>query len=129
MTTFPIETNASPEDQKKWVLRKAFLRMADHLQITRRELCAILGTSEASVSRLYDHKRFIDPHSKEGELAVMLLRIYRSLDILLGGNASHCQLWLRSPNLHLGNVPIRLMQTIEGLHNTAAYLDAVRGKV
>jgi hypothetical protein len=115
-------------EEKKIVLRKALLRMAENLELSRRELCAILGLSEASLSRLYDEKRFINPQSKEGELAAMLLRLYRSLDALFGGNQAQCRLWLRSENRHLSNTPILLIQSIEGLITTITYLDAMRGR-
>ena len=115
-------------DDKKQVLRKALLRMAERLNLSRRELCTILGISEASLSRLYDGKRFIDPQSKEGELAVMLLRLYRSLDALFGGNDQQCQLWLHSKNTHLNAIPVQLIQTIQGLISTLTYLDAMRGR-
>lgn len=114
--------------QKKQVLTKAFIRMTDLLQLTRRETALIIGVSESSLSRLYDGKRLMDPASKEGELATLLIRLYRSLDILFGGNTPQCQLWLRSPNHHLKTTPIQLLQSIQGLMTTLSYLDAMRGK-
>jgi hypothetical protein len=116
-------------EERKIILRKALLRMADYLLFTRRELCAILGLSEASLSRLYDGKRYVDPTSKEGELAIMMLRLYRSLDILFGGNQKQCQLWLRNENQHLGAIPATMIQSIQGLNLTTQYLDAMRGKI
>lgn len=115
-------------EEKKLVLRKALLRMAERLTLSRRELSTILGLSEASLSRLYDGKRFIEPTSKEGELAAMLLRLYRSLDALFGGNEKQCQLWLRNENEHLNATPVQLIQTIQGLIVTISYLDAMRGR-
>ena len=46
----------------------------------------MLGVSEASVSRLVTGARTIDPESKEGELALILVRVYRSLDALVGAD-------------------------------------------
>jgi len=123
-----VASEDSYPHEKKTILRKALLRLAEHLGLSRRELSCILGSSESSLSRLYDGKRFIDPLSKEGELAVLLLRLYRSLDALFGGNNQQCQLWLRSNNTHLGGVPIQLLQSIQGLITVLAYLDAMRGK-
>lgn len=118
----------SRDDEQKIVLRKALLRMAELMELSRKKLCAILGLSEASLSRLYDGKRFIDPNSKEGELAAMLLRLYRSLDALFGGNQAQCRLWLRAENQHLSDTPIQLIQTIQGLTIVITYLDAMRGR-
>jgi len=114
--------------EKKHILSKALIRLADQLALSRKELSTILGLSESSLSRLYDGKRTIDPQTKEGELAILLLRLYRSLDTLFGGNSTQCQLWLRSHNLHLGLKPIKLIETIQGLTLTLAYLDVMRGK-
>lgn len=125
--SFKSDKNNTLEN-KKVVLRKALLRMAEHLAISRRELSLILGISEASLSRLYDGKRYIDPKSKEGELAAMLLRLFRSLDALFGGNQTQCQRWLRSENQHLAGTPIDLIQSIQGLMTTTSYLDAMRGR-
>ncbi|HYX65452.1 MAG TPA: antitoxin Xre-like helix-turn-helix domain-containing protein, partial [Burkholderiales bacterium] len=61
------------------VLTKAVLRAADLLGLSSRALARILGVSEASVSRLVSGSRAIDPASKEGELALLLVRVYRSL--------------------------------------------------
>jgi len=43
------------------------------------------AASEASVSRLQTG-RGLDPETKEGELALLFLRLYRSLDALVGGD-------------------------------------------
>lgn len=123
------KTDLTMQHDKKIILRKALIRMADHLLFSRRELCSILGLSEASLSRLYDEKRYIDPHSKEGEIALILLRLYRSLDVLFGGNQEQCQQWLRNENKHLGAIPAKLIQSIQGLNTTTQYLDAMRNKI
>lgn len=116
-------------DKKKYILFKALQRTAEQLHLSRQELSAILGPSESSLSRLFKSNTSIDPYSKEGQLSILLLRLYRSLDTLFGGNEKQCQLWLRSDNEHLCGKPIQLIQTIEGLVVTVQYLDAMRGKI
>lgn len=112
------------------VLTKALLRMADYLQLSRAELSSIIGKSEATFSRLYTNKNILlSPESKEGQLTLLLLRLYRSLDTLFGGNTNHCQQWLRHYNHHLQSIPIERIQSIEGLVITVQYLDAMRGKI
>ncbi|MCD6039688.1 MAG: hypothetical protein K0S27_1088 [Gammaproteobacteria bacterium] len=123
----PIQAHHTAEE-KKQVLTKSILRLAEHLQLSRQELAIILGSSQSSLSRLFAKTIFIDPASKEGELAILLLRIYRSLHALLGGNLIQCQLWLRSENKHLHEKPITLIQSIQGLVLVVQYLDAMRGK-
>jgi len=117
------------DDDKKRVLKKALLNASARLALTRRELCGVIGMSEPTLSRLYSGKGLIDPDSKEGELALLLLRLYRSLDTLFGGNEKQCQLWFRSPNHHLNGTPAELVQSIQGFMTVVTYLDAMRGKI
>ncbi len=91
------------------VLTKAIQRLAVELALSRQELSLIMGPSEATLSRLFkndpkikEHQnKYIDPYSKEGQLAILLVRLYRNLDVLFGGNSKQSQLWLRSKNAHL----------------------------
>jgi hypothetical protein len=124
-----LKSNANTPDNRKKVLTKAIIRMTNLLQLSRQELSAIIGPSEASLSRMFTKAHAgIDPESKEGQLALLLLRLYRSLDALFGGNVGQCQQWLRSKNHHLTGTPITMMQSIEGLIFVIQYLDAMRGK-
>jgi hypothetical protein len=117
---------------QKDVLKKALGRAAIKLEISRQELSAIVGPSESSLSRIFsssgNKQNYLEPESKEGQLAILLLRLYRNLDVLFGGNEKQCCLWLRSENFHLGAKPIELIKSIEGLIQTIQYLDAMRGK-
>ena len=87
----------------------------------------LLGVSEASVSRL-TRGRTIDPESKEGELAILFVRLYRSLDSLLGGDEAASRSWIHAPNHHLGAIPADMVRTVTGLTHALEYLDAMRGK-
>jgi hypothetical protein len=108
------------------VLAKAVLRAAELLAVSRRELAAILGSSQASLSRMA-HGRPLPPQSKEGELALLFVRVFRSLDALLGGDTGHCRRWLRAYNHHLAGVPAELLTSVTGIARVAEYLDAMRG--
>ena len=108
------------------VLSKAVLRAAGLLGLSSRSLARILGVSEASVSRLASGSRTIDPASKEGELALLLVRVYRSLDALVGTDAAQRKAWLESFNRALNGRPIELLQRTDGLVHVVAYLDAMR---
>jgi hypothetical protein len=110
------------------VLAKATLRAARLLGITDAALGAVLGISGASVSRLGAGTRDIAPDGKEGQLAILFIRMYRSLDALLGDKES-CRKWLHAENSHLGGIPGELIRTVEGLVHVTRYLDAMRGKV
>lgn len=110
------------------MLAKATLAAAASLGLRNRQLAAVIGSSEASVSRL-QNGRGLDPDSKEGELALMLLRLYRSLDALVGGDDAKAREWLHAENLHLGAVPADRIRSVEGLVDVVQYLDAMRGRL
>ena len=110
------------------VLTKAVLAAASGLGLRNRQLAQVLGTSEASVSRL-SAARTIDPESKQGELALLFLRLFRSLDALMGGDEAKARAWLRAQNDHLGAVPAERLRSVEGLVDVVQYLDAMRGRL
>ena len=69
------------------------------------------------------------PASKEGELALLFIRVYRSLDALMGGDDVRSRAWLHAVNAHLGGVPAERLTSVEGLVDVVQYLDAVRGRL
>ena len=70
----------------------------------------------------------LDPGSKEGELSLLFLRAFRSLDSLLGGSEEAARAWLHADNRHLGGVPAVEMEKVAGLVRVVEYLDAMRAK-
>ena len=123
-TTSALAQDPAPEH----VLAKAVRAAADRLGLRQRELAAVLGESEASISRL-QRGRGVVPGSKEGELALLFLRVYRSLDALMGGDDGRSRAWLHAANTHLGGVPAERLTSVEGLVDVVQYLDAVRGRL
>jgi hypothetical protein len=98
-------------------------RAAQVLGFSRDELSAVVGKHRTSIDR-----SGLDPKTKEGELALLLLRVYRSLHALCGGDHGLMRHWMEQPNHHLGEQPPRqLLARIEGLNRVANYLDALRG--
>lgn len=110
------------------VLAKAALSAAQRLGLRSRQLAQVIGSSEASISRLA-RQRGLDPESKEGELALLFLRVYRSLDAMVGGDDAKAREWIGAANAHLGGAPIERMTTVEGLVDVVQYLDAMRGRL
>ena len=108
------------------VVAKAVTRAADRLELSNRVLAGILGLSEASVSRLGSGAYQLDPDGKPFELAVLFLRLFRSLDGITGGDSAVARAWLRNENSALGAAPMALMGSVAGLVNVVAYLDARR---
>lgn len=109
-------------------LAKAVLNAAARLELRQRQIATILGASEASISRLA-RGRGIDPSSKEGELALLFLRLYRSLDTLVGGDDGRARAWLEAKSDHLGGAPVERIATVQGLLDVVQYLDAMRGRL
>ena len=110
------------------VLTAAVLAAAERLGLRNRHLAVVLGTSEASVSRMQTG-RGLQPESKEGELALLFLRLYRSLDALVGGDDARARAWLHAQNDHVRGVPAQRIRTVEGLVDVVQYLDAMRGRL
>lgn len=110
------------------VLSKAMLSVASRLGLSAAKLSRIIGCSEATISRMKSG-RSIDPDSKQGELALLVVRLYRSLNAILGGNDEQSRQWLEAYNHHLAGVPAKRIQTVEGLIEVIQYLDAMRGKI
>lgn len=111
------------------VLSTAFCRAAELLGIAQKHQARILGVSAASASRLSRGERRIDARSKEGELAVLFVRLFRSLDALVGGDTDKARSWLHTDNHHLSGVPAELLVTVPGLLHVVEYLDAMRGRL
>jgi len=124
-TNLRLPTHDPPPER---VLTKAVRSAAGRLGLRNRRLAEVLGTSEASVSRL-STGRTIDPESKEGELALLFLRLFRSLDALVGGDEARARAWLGAENMHLGGVPAERIRRVEGLVDVVQYLDALRGRL
>ena len=125
-----MATAASTAVDEAAVVTKALFRAAEALGLSSAELAEIIGASESTLSRVRNHKRGPIPlGSKEGELALLFLRIFRSLDALVGGNEATARAWLAADNHHLRGVPLERMKKIEGLVDVAEYLDAMRGTI
>ena len=60
---------------------------------------------------------------------MLFLRVFRSLDALMGGSREKSQKWLRAENVHLGGAPVQLIETVPGLVHVVQYLDAMRGNL
>lgn len=112
--------------QADQVLAKATVRASQLLGLTGADLGRTLGLSEPSVSRLVRGDKALNPQSKEGELALLLVRVYRSLDALVGTDDGKRRAWMSSPNEALAGVPAKLVQKAEGLVATLNYLDGMR---
>jgi hypothetical protein len=111
------------------VVTKAALRAAGRLGLPNRALARVLGVSEATVSRMGAGSYLLKTGDKAFELALLFLRLFRSLDALSGGDEQVSRAWLRNDNLALGGAPIALIESLAGMINVVGYLDARRARV
>ena len=125
----PDLSTASAPASDSALVTKAAIRAADKLGINSKVLAVVIGVSEATVSRMRNGKHALEAGSKPFELAVLLVRLYRSLDSLIGGDDIAARAWLSNTNTVLGAAPIELIQSVSGLMNVIQYLDARRAVV
>ena len=111
------------------VVTKAAMRAAARLGLSNRSVARILGVSEATVSRMGAGTYLLKTGDKAFELALMFLRLFRSLDALSGGDEQTSRAWLRNDNLALGGVPAAQIESLAGMINVVGYLDARRARV
>ena len=108
------------------VLSKAALAAADRLGLTARALARIIGVSEPTVSRMRRGDLGLEEGTKPFELAALLIRVFRSLDAVTGGDERVARAWVQAENLALGGVPAAKMISVQGLCDVVTYLDARR---
>ena len=111
------------------VLSSAFVRAGRFLGVPQAELAAVIGVSGATLSRLANRQKQLEAGSKAWQLAALFVRLFRSLDAIVGSDDAAAQAWLRSENSALGGVPLDLIRDPAGLVRTVDYLDAARARI
>ncbi len=111
------------------VLTGAVLRASALLEITQSNLAHILGLSPSTVSRMANGSYTLDSQKKEWELGALFIRLFRSLDALIGSNDTAARGWLHAQNQGLLGRPIDLIRSTEGLVRVVQYLDSARGRI
>jgi uncharacterized protein (DUF2384 family) len=124
MSAIAQKTTQKPEAAT--VLSKAVARAAERLDISRSLLAKVLGVSPATITRLYSGNYQLDQGRKEWDFALLFVRVFRSLDSIVGDETT-ARKWLNSENRGLNGRPIDLIRNTEGLVRVVQYLDASRG--
>ena len=104
-------------------LAKALLNAGKALGLTQSEISQVVGRDRTAL-----HRNGLDPQSKSGELALLLIRLYRSLYALTGGGAEVLRHWMQTVNKHTGGIPAEQVKSVQGLLRVVEYLDAMRAK-
>jgi len=110
------------------VLSKAVARAAERLDVSKSLLAKVLGVSPPTITRLYSGSYLLDQGRKEWDFALLFVRVFRSLDSIVGDEAT-ARKWLSSENRGLNARPIELIRNTEGLVRVVQYLDASRALV
>lgn len=122
--TRSLATAEAPNAQA--ILTKAVIRSASILGITNRKLANIIGVSPSTVTRLHSERSYLVQGRKEWEMGVLFVRMFRSLDAIVGDTGTRA--WLESENSAFANrKPVDMIETAEGLVHVTNYLDAHRG--
>lgn len=111
------------------VLSKAVGRAADLWKLTNESLGEIIGISASTASRLRAGAWKLQPKTKPFELAQYFVRLFRSLDSLMGNDDEAATSWLGVSNIDLNGRPIELIRSIKGLMEVADYVDDFRARV
>jgi hypothetical protein len=117
----PMQAAIQIAPDARAVLTKALLNAGKGLGLSQERLGEIIGRDRTAFSR------GLDPASKAGELALLLIRCYRSLYALVGGDPSVMQHWMHTRNRDTGGVPAEQVRSVQGLVAVVEYLDAMRG--
>jgi hypothetical protein len=57
------------------------------------------------------------------EVAILLVRTYKSLHSIMGGHEAEMRVWMSSENSHLKGMPEQLIMSAGGLNDVACYLE------
>lgn len=124
MQVFQQQSRAAPD--RGVVLTQAALRASERLGMSGRELGQAIGVSEPTVSRMRSGRYVLEEGTKPFELAALIVRLFRSLDAISGGDEHVARAWLRTDNTALEARPVDLISSITGLFDVVRYLDARR---
>ncbi len=114
---------ALPKADEQQVLGEAVLNAGTQLGLSATKVGQIIGRNRTSIVR-----NGINPQAKEGELAMLLIRIYRSLYALMGGNETNMRHFMQTRNLATRGIPAEQISKVTGLVRLVEYLDAMRGR-
>lgn len=118
----------STQPDSKAVLANALRRAQQNIGVDNQVMASILGVNRTTLTRHYQSQG-LDPQQNAGRLAAIVLRIYRAVFTLMGGDAANIRHWFSTPNqAFAGQTPVAAMLSIDGLVSVAHYCDAMRGR-
>ena len=130
--SMPTSTNVGTMPEKtvtvEGVVAKALFNAADRLCVDEQTLQKTIGLSESTLEKVKKSGRMpTDP--KKMEIALLFIRLFRSLDAIAGGDPDTVRSWMCAENLALCGRPVDRIQTITGLIDVLGYLDTRRALI
>ena len=120
-------TLSEQQTSSKAVLGKAVLRAAEHLHLSQSQLAIVLRMDVVAITQLQNQSE-IDPNSKQGKLALLLIRLYQALYTLTGSDREWIDHFLTSENRVTGGIPANQIETMDGLISILNFVESIRAK-
>jgi hypothetical protein len=111
------------------VVSKAVVRAGGILGLSNALMARVLGISASTSSRLHSGHHVLVLDSKPFELALLLIRLFRGLDAMLGGEEAAIRSWMQAPNHALGAAPLDMITSVTGLVEAVTYVDSSRARI
>ena len=108
------------------VLTNAVIRASNLLGLNDQQLSNIIDVSPQNLADIKVGQRLLKDGSSSFRLATLLIRVFRSVDAISGGDVSVIKKWMKSQNTKLNGSPIEIITKKEGLENVVSYLDSRR---
>ena len=122
-------TEAMAQQTVAELVTAAFVVAGRELGLSLALMAAIIGVSSSTMKNFSRGAATI-ASTKDQELSLGFIRVYRALFAILGGNQEQMRYWMKTPNRHFNNqVPTDLAGNYQGLAELNVYLDAMRGRV
>ena len=122
MVAEPITTTTRGQLMQH-LLTKALHRAGEELGLTDQETVQVIGKSRTFFELAQAHSH-IDLHTQR--MIALVLRLHRSLSVLVGHDTALMQHWINTANRHTGGVPREQLQDPEQLMELVQYLDTMR---
>jgi len=112
----------SQQIDRSRVLAKAAWKAAEQLGLKPEQFLRILHLE--GIDGKFSELQTLDPNSQSGEIAIIVIRIYRAVYSLNGGDIKWMHHFLNSPNSLTGGVPIEQMESMNGLLSVLKAVEA-----
>ncbi|MDH5649240.1 MAG: hypothetical protein OEY67_06255 [Gammaproteobacteria bacterium] len=118
----PEITNEVLGSPKK--LTPAVLQVAHMLGMYHAELARVLGLNCTDIGEFTSIRKFLQPGTHAWQQAVLFIRFYQSLYLLMRGEESAMCHWLRAGSCELNGVPLLLIVDDQQLSVVLEYLQS-----